>query len=359
MRSARQSIGEGGLGPGLGFRLRLGFGLRFGAGLAMVAGLSAGCEGPQRVFNVQGPAARELENLWWWLHWSAVIPTLITFGILGYAIWRATRKRPAPPQMPPTSSWELRFIVIAGAIIPAVLLISLTFRSFVVGQRTAVPPSEPSVTINVIGHMFWWQVQYPDYQFETANEIHIPAGQPVRLLLSSADVIHSFWVPQLHGKADLTPGRPNSFWIQADRPGVYRGQCAEFCGIQHALMAKLVIAEDEESFQAWAERQAQPANEPRTEHLRRGRQVFEEANCHLCHSVRGHFVVPEVGAPGPDLTHLGTRRTLGAVTVEKTRQSLRDWIRDPHRVKPGVRMPPLIRPEEDLDALTDWLMSLD
>jgi cytochrome c oxidase subunit 2 len=211
------------------------------------------------------------------------------------------------------------------------------------------------VTVEVIGHQFWWEIRYPDSGVVTANEITIPAGEPVRLLLRSADVIHSFWVPQLHGKMDLVPGRENTFWVTADTPGRYRGICAEFCGIQHAKMHKLVVALDRPDFDAWLQDQQAEAAEPATEQARRGREVFLQSSCVECHAVRGHTPPNDVG---PDLTHLASRFTLAAGILPNNRGALGGWLLDPQSQKRGARMPPTNLSGPDLQALLDYLEAL-
>jgi cytochrome c oxidase subunit 2 len=223
--------------------------------------------------------------------------------------------------------------------------------------RELSAPEQPVATsIQVIGNMWWWEVRYPDAGVVTANEIHIPAGQPVEIVLSSEDVIHSFWVPELHGKLDALPGRVNSFWIEAEEPGVYWGECAEFCGVQHANMAFVVVAEAPEEYQAWLEAQDAPAPAPASEQVSEGLQVFLNSGCVNCHTIRG---TPATGELGPDLTHLASRLTLGAGAAPNTRGHLAGWVADPHGIKPGVMMPPSHLDSEQLQALLTYLESLE
>jgi cytochrome c oxidase subunit 2 len=223
---------------------------------------------------------------------------------------------------------------------------------------TGVPSKRP-LTIEVVAHQWWWELQYKDSTpgglFTTANELHVPVGQPVLLVLTSRDVIHSFWVPNLAGKKDLVPGRTQSWWFQADTPGVYRGQCAEFCGHQHAKMALLVVAEPLTDYQAWVRRSQQPAVTPSDPVAARGQQVFMNGTCVMCHAIQG---TPARSRNGPDLTHLASRRTLAAATLENTRGALAGWIVDPQRVKPGTQMPPSQLSSQDLDALLTYLQTL-
>jgi cytochrome c oxidase subunit II len=211
------------------------------------------------------------------------------------------------------------------------------------------------VVIEVIGHQWWWEVRYPHEGIVTANEIHIPAGQPVTLRLTSDDVIHSFWVPELHGKLDLNPQQTNTLILQADQPGAYRGQCAEFCGIQHAKMALLVVAQEPAAYAEWVSAQQLVPPPPNTELTEFGQQVFLGSACVYCHTVRG---TNATGVLGPDLTHLASRRTLAAATVPNTRGYLAGWIVDPHGLKPGNKMPPTDMSAEELQALLAYLESL-
>ena len=202
------------------------------------------------------------------------------------------------------------------------------------------------------GHQWWWEVNYENpvasRSFTTANEIHIPVGQPVVLKLTSQDVIHSFWVPNLHGKKDLIPGHASMTWLQADKPGTFRGQCAEFCGHQHAHMAFTVVAEPPEQFYAWYDGQTRPAVQPAGESQQRGRQVFLSSACVMCHTIQG---TPAGATVGPNLTHV-------AGTLANNRGNLGGWVADSQEIKPGNHMPPNILRAEDLQSLLDYLESL-
>jgi cytochrome c oxidase subunit 2 len=215
------------------------------------------------------------------------------------------------------------------------------------------------LSIQVVGHQWWWELHYPDavpsQAITTANEIHIPVGRPVELELASRDVIHSFWAPSLHGKRDLIPGHGSRLVVQADRPGVLHGQCAEFCGLQHANMGFLVVAEPADEFEAWRAAQRRPPPAPADAVQARGPRVFLSAPCAMCHAVQG---TPAGGQNGPDLSHVASRRRLAAGTVANTSESMSRWIADPHQLKPGTRMPPTALEPADLEALTAYLESL-
>jgi cytochrome c oxidase subunit 2 len=248
----------------------------------------------------------------------------------------------------------IAWVIGGGIIMPAVVL-TLTYALTLATMRAQASQPAQGVVIEIIGRQWWWEVRYPAAEVVTANEIHIPAGQPVTLQLTSADVIHSFWVPELNGKLDLNPRQTNTLILQADQPGEYRGQCAEFCGIQHAKMALLVIAHEPAEFEAWLSAQQQDAPAPADEATEFGQQVLLGSACVYCHTIRG---TNASGVLGPDLTHLASRRTLAAATIPNTRGHLAGWIIDPQGIKPGNKMPPTDLGADELQALLAYLESL-
>jgi cytochrome c oxidase subunit 2 len=249
------------------------------------------------------------------------------------------------------------YIVSALVGLTLAILCGFTVVSFL-GSR-GLASGEGAIEIEVTGYQWWWQIKYPDPQpsrtFTTANDLHIPVGRPVKLLLKSGDVIHSFWVPNLAGKKDLIPGQQNELTFSADRPGSYRGQCAEFCGLQHAKMALRVIAEPSQDFEAWRDRQLQPAMEVNDPSASAGRQVFERKACILCHTIRG---TKAGGRYGPDLTHFGSRETIAAGTLPNDRDHLKRWIANPQAFKPGTKMPQVPLDEDELNAISAYLGAL-
>ena len=315
------------------------------------------CSADTGVLDPRGPAAAETAGHWWLLFWLGLAVYVAVMALLLYAIMRA-RRQEDPDSSPPIDDRAL--FTVGGLAIPLLILAIVLGDSVRTGQSVIEPPDKPGVTIEVIGHMFWWEVRYPDHDVVTANEIHIPVGVPVELRLTSADVIHSFWVPQLAGKRDLNPGKENVAWIQADEEDVYWGQCAEFCGVQHALMGKLVIAQPEDEFEQWIADRQDPASEPADEILQAGMDVYFQAGCAMCHGIDGITDPdPPAGSPGPDLTHIGSRMTIASAIEDNTYGNLTAWIVDPHQIKPGVRMPPTDLDAQELDALVEFLLSLE
>jgi cytochrome c oxidase subunit 2 len=250
-----------------------------------------------------------------------------------------------------------RIVSFATAVTALTLFAFLVF-DFSTG-RALTSTVKPSVAIEVTGHQWWWEVTYyhdiPNKRVTTANEIHIPVGSPVLIRLNSQDVIHSFWAPDLNGKRDLIPGKESSLWLQADTPGVYRGQCAEFCGYQHAKMAFVIVADRPADFQRWYAAQADTAKTPTDSLTSRGQEVFLTSPCVMCHAIHG---TPAGATLGPDLTHIASRRYIGAGSLPNTRGNLAGWILDAQGIKPGARMPPNSLAPADLQALLAYLGTL-
>ena len=336
-------------------RLARGRPWRLAAWLIM-AGLLAGCGVEMDALTPRGPAASRIATLWWFMLGTALAVYVIVIALLLYALMRGRRRR---LRETPHRLDENRFVAIAGIVIPAIILVGTLVFTIMTGRAITTAGQPANLTVEVVGYQFWWEIRYPDQQFITANEIHVPVGQPVAFRLTSADVIHSFWTPELHGKLDLLPGTTNTFTIQADEPGVYTGVCAEFCGAQHAHMHFLVIAEPPDQFAAWLAQQRRPALPPAGEALLRGRQIFGEAGCAACHSISGAYAAAGDQVVAPDLTHLASRRTLAAGTLENTRGNLAAWIVDPQHFKPGNNMPPTALEADALIALVLYLESLE
>jgi len=239
------------------------------------------------------------------------------------------------------------------------VLFGLLVADLFVGRALQPPRTGDALTIKVTARQWWWQFEYldrdPSKGFITANELHLPVGRPVQLLLQSADVIHSFWIPSLQGKKDLVPGHQTSLWLTPDQPGIYRGQCAEFCGYQHAHMGLLAVVESPEAFAKWQEAQRLSAAPPSTESQKRGQQVFLTRTCVMCHTIQG---TPANSRVGPPLTHLASQQTIAAGAFPNTRGHLAGWIMNPQAMKPGVRMPANPLSPDELQSLLDYLETL-
>lgn len=316
--------------------------------------LSACAEDAPSILQPASDAAVRIERLWWVVFWISAVAVVVVVGLIVAAAIRG-RSRSDDEVDRSRVRWGDRFIVVAGLWVTGGILATTFLLSLREMNALSSPPEEPRLSIEVVAHNWWWEVRYPNGAV-TANEIHVPVGDPVEVRLPSADVIHSFWVPQLQVKKDHIPGMDNSLWLVADAPGRYRGQCAEYCGLQHANMVFYVVAQPRDDFSAWLAHEASPANEPTTLAARRGRDVFLGSSCIGCHTMRG---TGAVGDLGPDLTHLAARETIGAGLMPLTRENLRDFVANPQDDKPGVTMPPTELSEEELEAVVDYLMQLE
>lgn len=296
----------------------------------------------------QGPVADAIATTWWVLLAGATGILIVVMALVLYAVYREPGRR-IPLHLP-------GFVAIGGVVFPVVILTALLIYGTAVGRAIVTPADDP-LLIEVTGHQWWWEVRYPETdaapRLVTANEIHIPVDVPVEITLRSADVIHSFWVPALGGKMDLIPGRVNTHRLEASGIGAFRGQCAEFCGAQHANMGLLVIAESSDDFARWRERTA--ADAPVTSGT--GIETFVRFGCAGCHAIRGTEAAGEIG---PDLTLVGARRTLGAAALPNDSANLRQWIADHGgTIKPGNRGPVEITLDEaTVDALATYLGNL-
>ncbi|HEX8696310.1 MAG TPA: cytochrome c oxidase subunit II [Longimicrobium sp.] len=322
---------------------------------AAAAVLLAACGGRQNVLNPAGIQAERIENLFWPMLVVASAVWLIVMAALLYAVFHRRRDEIQPEE----KERRMRRGVTTAVGATVAILVVFLLLDFFTGRAVATPQNRNILTITVTGHQWWWEATYVDpdesRHLTIANEIHIPVGRPVRLMLQSDDVIHSFWVPNLHGKKDLIPGYTTLTWLRADRPGVYRGQCAEFCGHQHAKMGLEVVAEPEAEFARWFEHQLTNARPPADSVTRRGLEVFLGNACVMCHTIRG---TPAGGSVAPDLTHLASRRTIAAAVLPNNRGHLGGWITDPQRIKPGTRMPANPIDPKDLHALLSYLETL-
>jgi cytochrome c oxidase subunit 2 len=311
--------------------------------------VASGC-GRQSVVNPQSHPARRIATLWWVMMYGACIG----FGVIVLLLFLgwARRNRESLPFGGGDRAATI-LVVVFGVGVPILVLSSLFVWSdiFVIRSTDAPRPGATRLTVRVIGHEWWWAIKYPGTTAVTANELHIPVRTPVRVEGTTADVIHSLWVPELNRKIDLIPGRESVLLLEADRAGTYPGQCSEFCGLQHAHMEIRVIAQPPQQFRAWLANEAAPARTT----AGRGASVFGDETCSGCHQIRG---TDARGQVGPDLTHFGSRTTIGAGVLPNDPASLREWIRDPQHPKPGNRMPALPLSGADVEALATYLEGL-
>jgi len=308
-----------------------------------------------------GPGAARLAELWWVMLGFGTATFVLVVALLFAALLR--RRRGTSDTVPDSSGGDTgRSWIFLGGILLPLVVIGIVF-GYSIYTLVAIDNSQeqPAVKIEVIGRRWWWEVKYPDQGITTANEIHIPVGVPVEVKLQSADVIHSLWIPELHGKMDLIPTRINKITIQADEAGVYRGECAEFCGLQHAHMGFMVVAESNDEFNSWLSVQQQPAAPPTDPTVIQGQQVFLSAGCTFCHTVRGldDKSIDRSGVDlGPDLTHLSSRLTIAGASLTQNRGNLAGWVIDAQHVKPGSLMPNIYLNAEDLQDLLAYLEAL-
>ena len=311
----------------------------------------------QSVLTPAGVQALEISRLWWLM---LTVVAVVFVGVV-LAVAAAVRKaRAATPAVLPLSDERTlgRGVAIAtGATV--VVLFGLLVASAMTGRAVQSLGETGALTITVTGNQWWWNVEYdtpvPAERVRTANEIHVPVGRVVRIALASNDVIHSFWVPNLSGKIDLIPGRQNALLIRAEQAGTFRGQCAEFCGTQHAHMAIVVVAEAEDVFNRWLSAQREPAAEPAGAEAVRGKALVEHGSCAMCHAIAGTIAGARTA---PDLTHVASRRTIAAGTLPNTPEDMAAWIANPHQIKPGTKMPATGLGRGDVQAIVSYLETL-
>jgi cytochrome c oxidase subunit 2 len=320
------------------------------AACLVAVGALGGCGGrsPSTLAG-DGPKGSDVATAWWLLFTVAAVMcvVVIVMAVLPLVLRRQSRAD--------ADNARLRFVGVWGVAMPGVILAAVFALSLRTLTQTSSPPTPPRVTIDVIGHQWWWEFRYAGTSAVTANEVHVPVGVPVELRLSTADVIHSFWVPQLSPKTDLIPKKVNTTWLTASRPGTFRGECAEFCGAEHGFMDFRVVAEPQSRFRSWLDAQAQPATTPTSSLARRGMSLVTTTTCASCHTVRG---TPADGRVGPDLTHVGSRPRLGGGVISNTPEHLAAWIANPQLIKPGIRMPPQPLDPAELRAVVAYLEGL-
>lgn len=315
----------------------------------------AGCSGQQSILNDHSPQSHDIMLLWWWMLGAALIVLLGAIAMLVIAYLR--RNKPGLPFFGTREDVPQAMVLFFGIAVPAVVLVVLFAVADVYLVRKTAPPNPKTtaMTIHVIGRQWWWDVEYPGTDVVTANEIHIPVRTRINLIATTGDVIHSFWVPALNRKIDMIPGRVNRILLYASNPGRYRGQCSQFCGLEHAHMAFYVFAQPKAQFEAWLRNQEKPAVSPRTPAEKAGLGYFLADQCASCHTIAGTAAQGDVG---PNLTHVGSRTTLAALTIPNTPYWMAKWIANPQAIKPGVQMPDLGVPPAQIRDIVAYLESL-
>lgn len=335
----------------------------------LVCTLGAACNGTTSYLDATGTTGREAATLGWWLTAvSCLVVVLVSIALLaGIARHRGEHNAPRPGNDAADADSSamrreihsgLRWIYVGLGATVVVLLVTLGGTMVTLNAATH-PPVQPSLTLDVTAHQWWWELRYADSRdpslgFVTANEVHLPVGEPVRVRLHSADVIHSFWLPQIAGKMDVIPGQVNETWVQAERSGRSRGMCGEYCGLQHAVMALDVTAESPAAFRRWSDARRAEAAAPATTDAQAGQMVFARS-CGACHAVAG---TNALGRVGPDLTHVAARATIGAGALANTPENLARWIRNAPGIKEGARMPAVPLDDPDLRAVVAYLGTL-
>jgi cytochrome c oxidase subunit II len=311
-------------------------------------------------FNPTSPQARAVAHLWWWM---LGVGGVIWIGVAAIAVYAALangghRESDDLQHVSPETHSRMERVVGVAGFATVLILVGFLIYDFAVGRALAQHPQR-GLTIQITGQQWWWEVEYespdPSQRLVTANEIHIPVGEPVQFKLRAADVIHSFWAPNLNGKRDLIPGYMSTIWFKADTAGVYRGQCAEFCGLQHAKMAFYIVADPRPKFNAWYAASSQPHQTPTDSTLLYGQRVFMTSGCAVCHTISG---TPAQSNVGPSLSHLESRSTIAAGTLANNHANLMGWIVNPQAIKPGTRMPAIPLEPNQLTALVAYLESL-
>jgi cytochrome c oxidase subunit 2 len=328
---------------------------------AALTGFAACARSASGALAPAGIQAERIHALWQLTLWVCIVVFAAVLVALGIALAKARRARSTGGEAPAPSDLarpHARRAVTLATLVSGALLVALVVADVLTDRSLSRLPVDDALHIEMTGYQWWWQARYADdggESFGVSNDLHVPIGRPVVVTLKSVDVIHSFWVPELHGKKDLLPGRTTTIQFRADRAGTWRGECAEFCGLQHALMAFSITAEAPQAFAAWREHQRTSAAPPVEPAAAAGQRLFLGGHCAQCHTVRG---TPAAGTLGPDLTHLASRATLAAGTVANEPAALAAWIVQPQSLKAGATMPPSRLAPDDVRALVSYLETL-
>ncbi len=329
--------------------------MRGGAFASFACIALAGCSGAQSVLAPAGEQAAGIHKLFWLMIAVGGFMYLLVMAGLGWSLWRARRQRAATPAIDPKDARLDRSLILWAGLIVVGLTVLIT-GSFLADRMLAQGRARDALEVRVTGHQWWWRVEYRDPAtggwIETANELHLPLGRTTRVSLGSSDVVHSFWIPSIAQKLDMIPGRINLIDLTPTRAGWFRGQCAEFCGAQHAHMAFDVKVESQAEFDRWLAVQARPAAAPADAVAAR---IIEQGSCAMCHRIRG---TAAAGRAGPDLTHFASRRSVAAGTLPMTRGAIQGWVMQPQAAKPGTMMPPTGLTPAEGDAVARYLETL-
>ena len=312
--------------------------------------LLAGCGSQTDMLHPGGPGARDIASLWWWMLGGCTFGLAFVTALL-IAAWFKRRTMGPGREPGERAGWIVVLTLGVGVMIAGLATLFIVADVFVIRGTEAPAATSTSLTVRAVGHLWYWEFDYPGTHAVTADELHIPARTAVLVQVRSADVIHSFWVPELNRKIDAIPGQNNAVELYADHPGVFRGECNQYCGLQHAHMGFLVVADPPAAFRRWLARQAEPA----TSSSSTGERVFMEGPCSSCHAIRG---TPASSDVGPDLTHLASRTTLAGTAIPNTPAELAHWVTDAQSIKPGNQMPDITLPAAKLHALVAYLETL-
>lgn len=305
------------------------------------------------MLHAEGPGAKSIASLWWWLLGGCSFGMAFVTGLLLLAFFK--RKSMGPGREPgERAGWVVILTLGVGVMIAGLVALFVVADIFTIRGTEAPAAAATTLTVRAVGHQWYWEFDYPGTSAVTADEMHIPVRTAVRVDVDTGDVIHSFWIPELNRKIDAIPGQPNAIELYADKVGVYRGECLQYCGLQHAHMDFLVFADPPSKFKAWLANQERPARAPANAPAASGKQVFAQ-ECQSCHTISG---TSAHGAVGPNLTHLATRTTLAGVTIPNSRSKLADWIVDSQSIKPGNQMPDITLTGRKLQELLAYLEGL-
>jgi cytochrome c oxidase subunit 2 len=324
------------------------------ASLVLMLITLTGCAGSPSIFEPMSENARQISDLVLKVYIIAAVVFVVVEGLLIFAALRYSRKKAAPAsQIEGNTRFEIGWTILPAVVLLIVFLISLSTLTGVAYQPAALA-NDPPVNVTVIGHQWWWEIQYPDLKITTAGEMHVPVGTLINLNIESVDVVHSYWVPQLGGKIDAVPGHTNKTWFRATQTGIFSGQCSEFCGLEHGDMRFVVVVQTLADYQNWVTDQQSPIQAP-TGDAAQGEALFMNGACVACHTIDG---TKAQGKVGPNLTHVKSRSIIAGGALDNATGNMWTWLADPQAVKPGTQMPNLHLSQQDIILLAEFLDTL-